>query len=391
MSDKKKNTRISLPGILDYLRGKLHPQEQNRIERESQRDPFLGEALEGFEMLTPDELEKDLGKLQQKLSIRHKKNNKRTLLGIAAGLAAIIAVSTLYYTISNRQIKDFQGNPGVAEQLKKSSPEKEAEKKETKKQEKQSPPAKNEDISGELDGNQAQPEQEQTPFDERTITIEDDEIIQGSGEIESIDPKEESFANDKESEKIKRMEEPVQDAAKAALPETTEAGLASRPAERKKQSSSENTVSEEINIATRESEAKYIMQSRAAQPAPVADTRQRDKKSGEIFPENGSRLVEIQNYPFDYPEEKLEVFENYFIENMIFPDSSVQEARVVIRFLISEEGMPFQPEILETTGKAFSEEALRLLQEGPSWDIPKVNEEYMPEKISIRMRFKRPG
>lgn len=115
MLNKNRHTGTGLSEFLDYLKGIFTGKERNSFEKELEKDPFAADALEGFESLTSEELEKDLLNLSSRLNKRIEKRNRVLYFRIAASVAVILAVSTLYITLSDRQIKDYTGLQRVTE------------------------------------------------------------------------------------------------------------------------------------------------------------------------------------------------------------------------------------------------------------------------------------
>ncbi len=87
-----------------YLRGEMSPAEMNALEKKALQDPFLADALEGAQQLSPGDFAEDLNHLQHALNKRiEKKSSGWVWVGrIAAGLL-LLAVSTyIIVLISNR-------------------------------------------------------------------------------------------------------------------------------------------------------------------------------------------------------------------------------------------------------------------------------------------------
>lgn len=92
--------------ILDYIKGKRQGKEANRLEKEAMRDPFLREALEGYEPFD-DGLADDIAFLQsqvmEKATTRKRifaLNRKR--LAIAASYTVLVVGSFLIYLFMNK-------------------------------------------------------------------------------------------------------------------------------------------------------------------------------------------------------------------------------------------------------------------------------------------------
>jgi hypothetical protein len=97
--------------------------------------------------------------------------------------------------------------------------------------------------------------------------------------------------------------------------------------------------------------------------------------------------------PVSYPARPTngqENFVSYIKENIRRPSSTdlMDNAVVVISFKVRSTGLVDSLTVLSTPGDEFSEEAMRLIREGPSW-LPAVTDgQYKDEEISLRIVFK---
>ncbi|WP_276368593.1 TonB family protein [Chryseolinea sp. H1M3-3] len=102
-----------------YLKGELTPAQMHALEKKALDDPFLADALEGFQQLPPEDFAADIKALEASLNKRvHKGNNHKWVwLGrIAAGLL-LMAVSTyVIVLLSNRSEKDSADHLAVNKQ-----------------------------------------------------------------------------------------------------------------------------------------------------------------------------------------------------------------------------------------------------------------------------------
>jgi hypothetical protein len=105
MSDKKPYGRFE--DLLRYLGNQLSGKERYSIEKEMESDPFLMEAMEGFEQITANELEKEMSKLEQRLTRRTRRKRRITYYSAAAAIASLLIVSTLF-------VKLYDFNPEEA-------------------------------------------------------------------------------------------------------------------------------------------------------------------------------------------------------------------------------------------------------------------------------------
>ena len=92
MSRRKKNNKdqdLFLRYAGDGIKGK----ERNTFERRLQKDQFEAEAAEGFSMISPEEAKEDLRFLDERLKMRTAKRRSPYLLRIAALFALLVATS----------------------------------------------------------------------------------------------------------------------------------------------------------------------------------------------------------------------------------------------------------------------------------------------------------
>ena len=84
-------------------------------------------------------------------------------------------------------------------------------------------------------------------------------------------------------------------------------------------------------------------------------------------------------------------FNEYIKSNMQFPehDAVLTKAVVVLNFMVGNDGRPAQIFVLKSPGKTFSDEATRLLMEGPDWQPAEKNGNYYEQSNRIRILFKK--
>lgn len=113
--------------IEKYLRGKLSSAERHALEKKALHDPFLAEALEGTENISPDQFTDDLKNLEA--SIQNRVQQKTTIVPmwvwparIAAGLLVLVVATYLLITVAeksqqnkNLALHEDQGSAPVSE------------------------------------------------------------------------------------------------------------------------------------------------------------------------------------------------------------------------------------------------------------------------------------
>jgi hypothetical protein len=94
--------------LKDYIQGKKRGKEANRLERKALNDPFLQEAIDGFDAVGGNHLYA-LNALEKELEKRiESKENRRRLwwIGIAASIVFVIGLGSLFF-IRNHKPADF--------------------------------------------------------------------------------------------------------------------------------------------------------------------------------------------------------------------------------------------------------------------------------------------
>ncbi len=98
--------------LKDYIENR-HGREANRLEREAMNDPFLQDAIDGFDAM-PGEHVSHIEKLEKRLAPRRKGWDRRIWIGVAAALLLLVGIPLLLRqpevkkevnpTISQRQL-----------------------------------------------------------------------------------------------------------------------------------------------------------------------------------------------------------------------------------------------------------------------------------------------
>ena len=99
MSAKRKHRTTN--EYLKYLKGELSREERHSFERDLEADPFEMEAMEGMEKQTALEVEEDLLSMHATLQKRIRRRRRRTFYSIAATVASMLIVGTVFINIYN--------------------------------------------------------------------------------------------------------------------------------------------------------------------------------------------------------------------------------------------------------------------------------------------------
>lgn len=416
MSEKNKNINSQDTDFFRYHSNRMTDRERNAFEKKLQKDPFAAEASEGFSSLDPETSERDLAELEERIRKRSSVSRRRLWYSIAASVTVLIAVSSILLLTKPRdRIEDIAY----------SAPEKQKEELVIPKEE----PVK--DIS-EIEAGESD---ERTPVEKKTganqpLAMAADEIA---------------------SEKEKRQE-PVQKeaiAAKydsvrpAAVPEVSQAVMAEKRTETlgvladraamPPASISGRIISSEDNLplpgaaimikGTKEgtvsdADGNFVIEG-AVNPNMILvasylgmDTKEFKPASGAgneikldpsalalnevvvigygVSGKSSGYEEDVTGYSPPAPVTGQREFNRYISENIVRPDTltSVQKNVVVLAFRVSEEGKIGSITVVRSPGRIFTNEAIRLIKEGPAWNPARENGEAIPDEVRIRIVFK---
>jgi TonB family protein len=82
-------------------------------------------------------------------------------------------------------------------------------------------------------------------------------------------------------------------------------------------------------------------------------------------------------------------FDRYIYENIRKPDTTAsgQGGLVVLNFVVNSEGKIDSIRVIRSPGKIFSDEAIRLIKEGPAWKPAEKNGQTITDEVRIRIVF----
>jgi protein TonB len=82
-------------------------------------------------------------------------------------------------------------------------------------------------------------------------------------------------------------------------------------------------------------------------------------------------------------------FDKYVRKNLHRPDtlSSEQRVIVILNFLVRTDGSIDSIKVISNQGKAFSDEAIRLLRSGPAWKPAEQNGKPVDDEFSVQIVF----
>lgn len=329
MRDRNKNTRSSLTDFLRYHNDKMKSTERNAFEKELQKDPFAEEASEGFTLITPEEVSGDIFDLQKQLKKRVGKRDRIIYYRIAASLAALMIISSVLIIIgrksSPKQIAVNMERTISSENTEALPITEPADKTETSIQ----PAIIPEKKSVKPPYNKNKPEEEGT--------VDRDENIMNSyyrhkdsiSEIEVLPPEE-----GLKPEQVAEVSPAAAGAKKSELNEVTVTGY----------------------------------------DAIKAVSEKEDTHSGYKPPQPAGGRSE---------------FDKYVRKKLHRPDtlSLEQKVIVVLIFLVRTDGGIDSIKVISSPGKAFTDEAIRLLRSGPGWKPAEQDGKIIEDLVRVRIVF----
>jgi hypothetical protein len=123
----------------------------------------------------------------------------------------------------------------------------------------------------------------------------------------------------------------------------------------------------------------------------VMDSEDLDRLLDTGAVQNISADNQIYTYQGAEPEGGLEAFKMYIEEQIRFPagDTVNQRGVVVLKFNVSSDGILSGIQTLRSTGEPFTREAIRLLQQGPSWKPARDENGTTDDVVRMRIVFKK--
>jgi TonB family protein len=314
MKEKRKNNKSDLSEFLRYVRGEMTKREEHAFQRKLQKDPFAEEASEGLEEIDPRLAEKDIQQLSKQLKKRTTKKQKVMWYRIAASVAVLMILSSIFIIVNKRKPYEqiaYSPVPAPEKEIRAASEQKEAT--QIAEMEKPAP---------------ASPEKSKKVTE--AIPIPDSEAV--------------------EKEEIR------EDTVSAGIQDAVVAAKAEEPA---------NMIIEERAMAAKSALAKEINYN---------EYQKADSVAGYTPPGPVNGRVD---------------FDRYINENIRRPDTTAsgQSVAVVLNFVVSAEGKIDSIRVIRSPGNIFSDEAIRLIKEGPAWKPAEKNGKVITDEVTIRIVF----
>jgi hypothetical protein len=392
MSAEKKHRTAD--EILQYLRGELSHREQHALERKLETDPFEKEALEGLEKLEPGMAEEDILFLHGRLRKRLARRRRITYLSAAATVASLLIIGSVFI-----RVHDFNPRPEEGTLSEKELPFEAPEMKET---EEPLPDAGNqmagvpaaEEISigpsSKKGSREAAPERAVEDLRSEPIAPAGEAVV--TVEATPVEPRPEAASVEAAPVEAAPVEAaPVEAAPRETAPRETAKGGATRK-RMVSQDKPADLVSGQVTgvvIPAEDMESDVSsMDEIMLMGHPDGTTSGAKASVPSLSPDaeehRGSSTLA-------YPEPGYEAFEAYIKRNIRFPaeDTSTLRAVVVLKFTVTADGAISDILPLRSPGPDFTEEAVRLLNEGPPWVPATDTSGATDELVRLRIVFKR--
>jgi TonB family protein len=406
MQGKEKNSTNKLSDFLRYGGDEMTNRERNAFEKRLQSDPFAEEASEGFTETDPFLAETDISTLRKRLSRKTTRKKRILLYRVAASLAAVMILTSIFF-IDRREKPAEQFTQTPATPLVKESPVL---------------PLQSPEEAGIKDQMAVMSDKRDQPEAKGLIKIPPGNAETRSEETNPVHLEEVAISEARESE-------PEIVAEKAKPLSTT--GLDGVPGQsvpvRGKIISSEDnqplpgatiTLKGTSQGAIADTGGNFTLDvNKAADKVFVAQftgMNPKEFKAGEdtnleikldpSFPAlsdvvvvgYGAKDPEMvktgtsEGYTLPQPVNGKADFERYIRDNIKRPDSAATGQRVVVvlSFMVKKTGKPDSIKVVKSPGKAFSDEAIRLIREGPAWKPASEKGITKRDEVRIRIVFK---
>jgi hypothetical protein len=100
--------------IIRYSKGEMSERERNTFEKELQRDPFLADAADGYDLISGEEADEDLKVLKRQLTTTRHRKSYLVYSGVAAALLLLIVSSVwLFYFAKESSVKSIVASDSV--------------------------------------------------------------------------------------------------------------------------------------------------------------------------------------------------------------------------------------------------------------------------------------
>ncbi len=334
MKKEKNNTQRSLSDFQRYIRGEMTKRQENAFQRKLQKDPFASEADEGYSEISAGDADMDLKQLENRLRKRVSGRKNTFFYRIAASIAVLMIITSVYLIIDRNKPEMEKSKDSIA-----------LSKRDAAYTKKDAEPA------GQVTGIASEPQEVTTVLDETDAT-------NTSAEAEPV------------TEEILAFKE-KQDTTE--IPAAVQIAVAEK--ENPVSQVAADQVTEPAAAVTDGMVAEYKAEAKNARVAEAAAVK--------------SVVTEAVDTP-PLPVTGRSRYENYLKENIRLPGSMTTGDSVVIAvsFKVTTVGIIESFKVLSSPGDDFSNEARRLVTEGPAWNPAIRNGEKTDEEVRLNITFR---
>jgi outer membrane biosynthesis protein TonB len=405
MQDRSKNMKKGLRNFLRYRKGEMDGKEKNLFERELQKDPFASEAEEGFSLISADEASSDMRKLEKALANRTSRSRKFTIYRIAASVAVLMIISSVFIVINrDRSARQLSITAGMQEaEIKRDQPiyKPEEEKTEERAVKKEEVLAQNKTVAEEKK--------------EDIITVQ----AFKAADIEKEEIQAPPVAEMKTERELAAVSEKSA-RARTLIPSAPVMAGAGKKVEGTVYSAEDRMPVAGASVVIKGTDKGVITDMNGKFSLPVPDSatlvasfigmNTQEKK----IKNDTSLEIELQpsiaaldevvvvgygaqrndepaaGYEAPAPANGKAQFNRYIEQNIHRPEEATEGQRVVVvvGFRVRTDGSIDSLKIIRSPGKAFSDEALRLIKSGPGWIPAKRDGVVVEDDVRVRIVFK---
>lgn len=296
-----------------YIQGDRKGKEAHRIEKEAMKDPFLADALEGYEDVHSNQqrevakLQRDVARLQKRIAKKsaNKPTNYLKAWSIAASILIAVGIGAWFLLEDTLAPKDLYTNIQTAKE--------------------DTPAAVPEPIP-------------EIPEEELDIVISEDRLSDQSARKEVSDTKKREVQEQQEAT-VTIIQEDENDLSVSATKDLSVSAI----------------IEEEINV---EKEEAIIQKKEATTPVP------------QEAPATAMAQTLVEDAANPSPVSGMEAYMDYIRRNLKHPtDEECRNVKgsVVVAFKIGQSGRPYNIRVTQGLCSSINKEAIRLIINGPNW------------------------
>ncbi len=393
MTERNKKGNYRLSDFLRYKENKMTDRERNSFERNLHKDAFSREAIEGLENIDPLLAGDDIAGLRKQLKKRTSRKQRVFWYRIAASLAVLMFISSiLIFTGRRKTPEQLSYNPVTREsgdlQILKDQPQ-------TEVKAPSSVPVEKEKAGSTVRERIIPPPAIPNVAEVAEVAAPDqvfaaEKVIPGK----LVMAKKSSVALAKISGRIISSEDNLPIPGANVTVKGTSIGtvtdLSGTFSLNAKEAANRVLVANFVGMESKEFKAvedsslEIKLEPTEMALSEVVVVGYGVKDSGK---EDGE---DVNEFNPSHPVNGRADFDKYIRENIRRPDPATAGQRVVVvlNFKVDTEGKIDSITIIRSPGKNFSDEAIRLIKEGPEWKPAEENGKTINDEVRIRIVFK---